>query len=60
MSEVKRELKYTKEHEWASQDGELIVIGITDHAQDSLGEIVGITDNEMMLDKLFENFCIGK
>ena len=40
MSEVKKELKYTKEHEWASKDGDLIVIGITDHAQDSLGEIV--------------------
>ncbi len=40
MSEVKKELKYTKEHEWASKDGDLVVIGITDHAQDSLGEIV--------------------
>lgn len=29
-------------------------------ALDSLGEIVGMTDNETMLDKLFQNFCIGK
>jgi glycine cleavage system H protein len=33
-------LFYTKDHEWAKQDGENVVIGITDHAQDSLGEIV--------------------
>ena len=29
--------KYTKEHEWITADG---AIGITDHAQDSLGDIV--------------------
>ena len=29
-------------------------------ALDALGEIVGLIDNERMLDKLFASFCIGK
>lgn len=33
-------LKYTKEHEWISIDGNIATIGITDHAQSELGEIV--------------------
>ncbi|MBU0629920.1 MAG: glycine cleavage system protein GcvH [Candidatus Margulisbacteria bacterium] len=33
-------LKYTKEHEWAKADGGHIIIGITDFAQDSLGDVV--------------------
>jgi glycine cleavage system H protein len=31
---------YTKEHEWLKVDGSNAVIGITDHAQSSLGDIV--------------------
>jgi len=42
MSEVKVECKYTEEHEWILQEEEIVTIGITDHAQDSLGEIVFI------------------
>jgi glycine cleavage system H protein len=34
------DLKYSKEHEWARLDSDGLVVGITDHAQDSLGEIV--------------------
>jgi len=33
-------LKYSKEHEWVKVDGNKAYIGITDHAQSSLGEIV--------------------
>ena len=32
--------KYTKEHEWLKVDGNTGTIGITDHAQNSLGDIV--------------------
>ena len=32
--------RYTKEHEWAVVDGDVMTVGITDYAQDSLGEIV--------------------
>jgi len=34
------DLKYTKEHEWVRLDGETATVGITDHAQDSLGDVV--------------------
>jgi len=33
-------LKYTKDHEWVSLDGEIATIGITDFAQKELGDIV--------------------
>lgn len=34
------ELKYSKDHEWARQEGDVVFIGITDYAQGELGEIV--------------------
>ncbi len=34
------ELKYAKTHEWLKKDGELVEIGLTDYAQDQLGDIV--------------------
>jgi glycine cleavage system H protein len=34
------ELKYTKEHEWVSIDGDIATVGITDFAQKELGDIV--------------------
>ena len=40
MSNVPSDLKYTKDHEWARKEGNLIVIGVTDHAQESLGDVV--------------------
>jgi len=33
-------LRYTKEHEWARQEGNRIVVGITDYAQKELGDVV--------------------
>ena len=35
-----QELRYTKEHEWVRVDGDTATVGITDHAQDQLGDIV--------------------
>ncbi|HYB92088.1 MAG TPA: glycine cleavage system protein GcvH [Candidatus Binataceae bacterium] len=40
--EVPEGLKYSKEHEWVATDDSVATIGITDHAQDQLGEIVYI------------------
>ncbi len=34
------QLRYTKEHEWVGLEGDLATIGITDHAQEELGDIV--------------------
>lgn len=33
-------LKYTKDHEWALTEGNTVTVGITDHAQSALGDIV--------------------
>ena len=38
--EIKPNLKYTKDHEWISIDGNNAIIGITDYAQGELGDIV--------------------
>ena len=35
-----KNLKYTKDHEWARVEGDAAVVGITDYAQDKLGSIV--------------------
>jgi glycine cleavage system H protein len=33
-------LLYTKDHEWVKVDGDAVTVGITDHAQEQLGELV--------------------
>ena len=38
-------LRYTKEHEWISVEGEVAYVGITDYAQSELGEIVFVDIN---------------
>jgi glycine cleavage system H protein len=40
MSTYPENFHYTKEHEWVSVDGGIATVGITDHAQRELGEIV--------------------
>lgn len=40
MSNVPADLKYTKSHEWVRVNGATATIGITDHAQHELGDIV--------------------
>ncbi|HVL63704.1 MAG TPA: glycine cleavage system protein GcvH [Actinomycetota bacterium] len=40
MPEVPDDRRYTKEHEWAKHDGGRVVVGITDYAQDQLGDVV--------------------
>lgn len=40
MSNVPANLKYTEEHEWVKVDGDVVTVGITDHAQSSLGDVV--------------------
>ena len=38
--DVKENLKYTKDHEWVSVEGNIATVGITDFAQSELGDIV--------------------
>jgi glycine cleavage system H protein len=40
MSNVPAGLKYSKEHEWVKMEGNVALVGITDHAQAQLGDIV--------------------
>ncbi len=40
MVDIPNDLKYTEEHEWARVDDDWVEIGVTDYAQDALGEIV--------------------
>lgn len=40
MSNVPAELRYSREHEWAKREGDLVRIGITDFAQAQLGDVV--------------------
>ena len=41
------ELKYTKDHEWMMMEGDIAVIGISDFAQDALGDVVFINLSEV-------------
>src|SRR2546423_15164735 len=40
MANVPENLHYSKDHEWVRLDGDAAVIGITDHAQEQLGDVV--------------------
>ena len=40
MSNIPEELKYAKSHEWVRLEGDIATIGITDHAQQELTDIV--------------------
>lgn len=40
MTQVPDDRRYTKEHEWAREEGGRILVGITDYAQDQLGDVV--------------------
>jgi glycine cleavage system H protein len=40
VAELPDDRLYTSEHEWAKQDGGRLVVGITDYAQDQLGDVV--------------------
>src|SRR5207245_96090 len=40
MANVPKDLKYTREHEWAKQDADRVRVGITAYAQEQLGDVV--------------------
>lgn len=55
MSLIPEGLHYTKEHEWVSSTGNLYTMGITDFAQEALGDIVYV-----QLPKIGETLTSGK
>jgi glycine cleavage system H protein len=40
MANVPENLHYSKDHEWVSVEGDIATVGITDHAQEQLGDVV--------------------
>ena len=55
--DVKENLKYTKDHEWVSVEGNIATVGITDFAQSELGDIVYVEvetlDETLKKDEVF-------
>ena len=58
MANIPENLRYSKDHEWISADGETATIGITDYAQHSLGDVVYI-DMPRVGDKLGAHEAFG-
>ena len=51
MSDIPGDLKYTKSHEWVRvEEGGEVVVGITDHAQEQLGDLVFVELPELGLE----------
>ena len=55
MSEIPKDLRYTKDHEWARKAGAMVQVGVTAHAQEALGDVVYVE-----LPKLGDSVTAGK
>jgi glycine cleavage system H protein len=55
MANVQEDLHYSKDHEWVRVQGDLAVVGITDYAQNSLGDVVYVE-----LPKVGEEFAANE
>lgn len=55
MSKIPQELQYTKTHEWIKKEKEWLTVGITDHAQNMLGDLVYVE-----LPEIDSNFMNGQ
>ena len=51
---IPQSLKYTKEHEWVREDSDTVTVGITDHAQGELGDIIFV---EFDIDNRSNDLC---
>lgn len=59
MSHIPADLKYTKSHEWISDNGEgVVTVGVTDHAQESLGDLVFVELPEEGANLAAEDGCV--
>jgi glycine cleavage system H protein len=52
MSEIPKELRYTREHEWARRSGDLVEVGVTEYAVHQLGDVtmVDLPEAGLLLD----------
>ena len=55
MANIPEDLHYSKDHEWVRVDGDIATIGITDYAQNSLGDVVYVE-----LPKVGEEFAANE
>jgi glycine cleavage system H protein len=46
-TEIRDDLSYSAEHEWVKVEGDIVIIGITDHAQNALHEITFVEISEV-------------
>lgn len=59
MANVPQDLKYTKDHEWIKMEGNMGIVGITDYAQNAMGDVVYVElPDEGMEVKAGEDFVV--
>ncbi|MCP4869712.1 MAG: glycine cleavage system protein GcvH [Proteobacteria bacterium] len=59
MAKIPKHLRYTEDHEWVFLDDGTALIGITDHAQDQLGDIVYLGEFPDIGDEIERGDVIG-
>src|SRR3984893_4688978 len=57
MAKPPYDTHYTKEHEWVRMDGDIATVGITDHAQEQLGDVVFVELPEIGRDVAPDEAC---
>jgi glycine cleavage system H protein len=57
MAKPPSDTHYTKEHEWVRMDGDTATVGITDHAQEALGDVVFVELPEIGRDVAADEAC---
>jgi glycine cleavage system H protein len=57
MAKKSSDKRYTKDHEWLTLDGDIATVGITDHAQEQLGELVFIELPELEREVVAAEAC---
>ena len=57
MAKPPSDIRYTKEHEWVRLDGDIATVGITDHAQEQLGDVVFVELPEIGRDVAADEAC---
>jgi glycine cleavage system H protein len=57
MAKKSTDKRFTKDHEWVSLDGDIATVGITDHAQEQLGELVFVELPELEREVVAAEAC---
>jgi glycine cleavage system H protein len=57
MAKPPSDIRYTKEHEWVRMDGDIATVGISDHAQEQLGDVVFVELPEVGRDVAADEAC---